>query len=195
MNRKLLASLFVFSLAACATGDRLNLQEECTYANGDDAPIWTCNSSVALDYKNLRNVAWATGEAKKIKAGRSLQTKAAVLDGRAKLLERIVVRVKSVLTQHAKSSEAEAEIESFVESFAEGTLKGSQRYTRAIDPSDGYMYVIVGINNAQFKQNIEDNENYQRLLQKIESDREAGGKPAANAIKKELANISSIVLQ
>ncbi len=184
-----------FILAACASGEALNLKSECTYSNGDDAPLWTCNSSVALEYSNLNEVAWATGESRKLNAGRGLQQKAAVLDGRAKLLERIVVRVKSLIEKHAEGNNADLQIKLFVESFSEGTLKGSRSYTRAIDPGDGHMYVIVGIENDLFKKNIEENEEYQDMLKKIELDKAAGGKVAVEAIKEDLSDISKVVLQ
>ena len=193
--RKFGVALLPFALIACASGGALELTSECAYSNGDDAPLWTCNSSVALEYRNLNDVAWATGESRKLNAGRGLQQKAAVLDGRAKLLERIVVRVKSLIEKHAEGNNADLQIKQFVESFSEGTLKGSRSYTRAIDPGDGHMYVIVGIQNDLFKKNIEENEEYQDMLKKIELDKAAGGKVAVEAIKEDLSDISKVVLQ
>ncbi len=190
--------IFIFTaalfLSSCASND-LSLLAACTYSNGKVAPVWTCNSSAALDYDNLKNVAWATGEAKALPAGRSLQQKVAVLDGRAKLMERIQVRVKSLLQKQVEGSRADNDIKLFVESFSEGTLKGSRTYTRAIDSGDGHMYVIVGIGDGQFKKNIEANDRYQALLDKIKQDKAAGGAKAAKAIEADLADISSVVLR
>ena len=184
----ILAVAMILSMAACSTtDDEMSLITACQFSDGAKAPPWICNEDVVLDIAQLKNVTWATGQAKKVRAGRSLQKKAAILDGRSKLLEQISVRVESLLQQQAQGSNAEDAIEQFVQSFSEGILAGSRNYSTAIDQSNGELYVIVGITDDQFKKNVEGNKQYQELREAILS---GGGKATAQRIDKGLDRIS-----
>lgn len=190
MNKSniLVTLLAVFFVSACSTTNKdINLIIECKFSNGDDAPVWICNEGVAINVSALKGVVWATGESVKLKAGRSLQKKAAVLDGRRKLLESISTRVESLIKQKAQGSSEETSIESFVQSFAEGLLAGSRPYSSVIDIGDGHMYVIVGIEDKKFKENISENRKYQALRDKILA---SDGKEVAERIDSGLSHIS-----
>ena len=176
------------ALIACSTTDEeISLITPCEFSDGAKAPPWVCNEDAVLELAQLKDITWATGQAKKMRAGKSLQKKAAILDGRSKLLEQISVRVESLLQQQAQGSNTEDAIEQFVQSFSEGILVGSRNYSTATDRGNGELYVIVGITDAQFKKNVEGNKQYQELREAILA---GGGKATARRIDKGLDRIS-----
>ena len=165
--KMIMALICALSLTACSTNGYFNLANQCVFSDDSEAPPWTCNSDAVLNIDELKNITWVVGQAKKIPAGKRLQKRTAILDARATLLNQIAARVESLLQIEARGSEAQDAITEFTQSFSEGILSGTKPYSTAIDPENGEMFILVGLSDEQFKQNIQANKQYQELKEAI----------------------------
>lgn len=156
--RSIVMALAFAGLAACQETQPVSEAPppDCVWPGSDKAaPGWICDEPVpGLDVQ-------AVGSAPKSAAGAAFMKQQAALQGRAELARQMKVKVSAQVKNYigttgiGEGETVDAAAESVARSLTVETLQGSKIYKSMTSPTDGQMYVLMGINQAQAQQAVQ----------------------------------------
>jgi len=156
--KKLLLPVFAGALlAGCASNNQTVVEyEDCTYPDAPEhaAPTWICEQPV-------ENV-WvqAVGYSRKLAAGPGVMKDVAATEARAALANNFTSDIKAKLSRVTTDTTANGEntnsdsIENLTKNVTAMNLTFSRIYRSQVSPTGG-MYVLVGLNEAGYKENVD----------------------------------------
>lgn len=156
--RKLLAigTLALLAVGCSSSLDKQLGYNDCTFPDspGDKAPAWICEKPV--DGIRIQ----AVGYSRELASGPGLMKDVAAAEARAYLASNFSLDVMSKLSRMASdemtsdSVTAFDSIENITENLTSMTLKSSRIYSTEVSPAGG-LYVLVGMDEAGYEENVE----------------------------------------
>lgn len=143
-------------LAGCASNQTTKIDySECKYPDSPthDAPTWICDQPV--------DTVWiqGVGYAKKMAAGPGVMKDVAAAEARVQMAENFSADIQARLSRATNDSTVNGEntnsdtIEALTQEATAMTLTFSRIYRSQVSPSGG-MYVLVGLNEAGYRENV-----------------------------------------
>lgn len=156
MKKLLLPLVTSLVLAGCSSSNQGSISyEECTYPDAPEqaAPLWLCEQPVEGIWIQ------AVGYSRKLAAGPGVMKDVAATEARAALSNNFSADIKAKLSRVTTDTTANGEnvnsdsIENLTKNVTAMNLTFSRIYRTQVSPTGG-MYVLVGLNEAGYKENV-----------------------------------------